>query len=140
MSTTLVQLEVKNALVKAKVDADVALLEFGDHVDNAALVTTTTSTTFAAVSGNSTSSTPPPTETVVLNLAQSLKSGSLWLFLRTNHGKRGQIEFFPKGGTTPKVAADVTFQAPGTLGGTVGAGTSGATILVHGLATITPEA
>lgn len=138
--TTLVQLEIKNALVKAKLDGDTELEEFGDHVDNAALTTAVTSTLFAAVSGNSTQSSPDPTETVVLNLAQSLKTGSLWLFLRNNHGKKGQIEFFPKGGATPKVTADVTFQAPGVLGGGVGAGTSGAVVLVHGLADITPEA
>ena len=120
--TTLVQLEMKNALVKAKLAADTELQEFGDHADNVALTTAVTSSTFAAVSGNATSSSPDPTETIVLNIAQSLKTGSLWLFLRNNHGKKGQVEICPKGGATPKITADVTFQAPGTLGGAVGAG------------------
>ena len=140
MSSTLTQLVIKNAQVNLKLAEGVEMEEFGDHVDNAALTTTATATLFAAVSGNSQNSVSDPVETVVLNLAQSLKAGSLWMFLRTNHGKKGQLEFFPKGGVTPKVTADVTFQAPGTLGGAVGGGVSGATILVHGMATITPEA
>lgn len=140
MSSTLVQLEIKNALVKAKLTADAALVEYGDHVDNVALTTTAATSLFKAVSGNSKATLGDPDETLVLNIAQSLKAGSLWLFLRNNHGKEGMVEIMPKGGTAPKIAATVTFQAPGTLGGAVGGGTSGATILVHGLATITPEA
>ena len=140
MSSTLTQLVIKNAQVNMKLDADVELEEFGDHVDNAALTTTSAVTLFKAVSGNGQAAVGDPDETIVLNLAQSLKAGSLWLFLRTNHGKKGQVEIFPKGGTTPKIAAEVTFQAPGTLGGAAGPGVTGATILVHGLAVITPEA
>lgn len=138
-ASTLVQLEIKNALVKAKLTADPTLVEYGDHVDNVALTTASTTALFAAVSGNSKATLGDPTETIVLNIAQSLKTGSLWLFLRNNHGKEGTVEIMPKGGTAPKIAATVTFQAPGSLGGAVGGGTSGATILVHGLATITPE-
>lgn len=137
--STLVQLEIKNALVKAKVGAGVAV-EFGDHVDSIALTTTSATSTFKAVSGKNQSKVQDPEETLVLNLGQSLKADSLWMFLRTNHGKTGTIEFYPAGGTTPKVEADVTFQAPGTLGGVQGAASSGATILVNGLAVITPAA
>ena len=140
-ASTLVQLEIKNAKVSAKVGTGVgSLLEFGDHVDNIALTTTSTATNFAAVSGNDQNRIAQPTETIVVNVAQSLKAGSFWLFLRDNHGKTGTLEFQPNGGTTPKVAADVTFQAPGTLGGGRGPGVSGAVILVNGMATITPEA
>lgn len=139
-ASTLTQLEIKNAQVNVKLTADVEFIEAGDHVDNVALNTTSTTALFKAVSGNSKATLGDPDETIVLNLAQSLKAGSLWLFLRTNHGKEGQVEIFPKGGIAPKITADVTFQAPGVLGGAVGGGVSGATILVHGLATITPEA
>jgi hypothetical protein len=139
MPSTLVQLEIKNALVKAKLTADATLTEYGDHVDNVALTTTAATSLFKAVSGNSKATLGDPDETIVLNIAQSLKAGSLWLFLRANHGKEGMVEIMPKGGAAPKIAANVTFQAPGTLGGAVGGGVSGATILVHGMATITPE-
>ena len=138
-TSTLTQLEIKNALVKAKLTADPTLVEYGDHVDNVALNTTSTTALFKAVSGNSKATLGDPDETIVLNIAQSLKAGSLWMFLRASHGKQGTVEISPKGGTAPKITADVTFQAPGTLGGAVGGGVSGATILVHGMATITPE-
>lgn len=136
--STMVQLEIKNAIFSAKLDAETEMTQFADHVDNAALTTTSTATNFAAISGNDQNRVATPTETVVLNIGQSLVEGSLWLFLRENHGKSGQIEFFPQGGTTPKVSANVTFQAPGTLGGTRGPGVSGATVLVNGMAAITP--
>lgn len=140
MASTLTQLTIKNAVVAAKIDGGTALAQYGDHIDNIALNTSATATLFAAVSGNSQQSISDPTETIVINLAQSMKADSFWMFLRTNHGKKGTIEFSPKGGTTPKVVATVTFQAPGVLGGAVGAGTTGATLLVDGMATITPEA
>lgn len=137
--STLVQLEIKNAQFAAKLTDSVELTEFGDHVDNAALTTTATVTNFLAISGNDQNRVGTPAETIVLNIGQSLKAGSLWLFLRENHGLQGQVEFMPQGGDVPKVTADVTFQAPGTLGGARGAGVTGAVLLVNGLATITPE-
>lgn len=136
--TTLIQLEIKNAKVNAKLDGAVEMVDFGDHIDNVALTTTSTPTNFPAVSGNDQNRIGQPTENVVLNLAQSLVEGSLWMFLRENHGKLGTLEFFPQGGELPKVTASVTFQAPGTLGGARGPGVSGATLPVNGLATITP--
>jgi hypothetical protein len=136
----MVQLEIKNAIFSAQLDGDLEFTEFADHVDNAALTTTSTATNFAAISGNDQNRVAQPTETIVLNIGQSLKAGSLWLFLRENHGKSGKVEFFPAGGLLPKVSADVTFQAPGSLGGVRGPGVSGATILVNGMAEITPEA
>lgn len=131
-------LEIKNASFKAALGAGV-LAEYADAVDNAALNSTATTNTWAPISGLNQQTASPLTEQVVLNLGQDLKTGSLWLFLRANHGKAGKIEFFPQGGTTPKVAADVIFQAPSAVGGAAGGvPTAGATLLVNGLATITP--
>lgn len=138
MPSTMIQLEIKNALFNAKLDGAAAAVEFADHVDNAALTTTSTPTNFAAISGNDQNRMGQPTESIVLNIGQSLVEGSLWLFLRENHGKTGTVEFFPNGGTAPKVTAEVTFQAPGTLGGVRGPGVSGATLPVNGQAVITP--
>lgn len=132
-------LEIKNASFKAAVGAG-ALVEFADAVESIQLQAAASPITWQPISGAIQQTVAAPTETVVLNIGQDLKTGSLWLFLRTNHGAAGKIEFFPKGGTTPKVTANVVFQAPGTLGGNQTAQTvSGATLLVAGLATITPE-
>jgi cytoskeletal protein RodZ len=131
-------LEIKNASFKAAVGA-AALVEFADAVDSIQLQATATPKTWAPISGANQQTVSQQTETVVLNIGQDLTAGSLWLFLRDNHGKTGKCEFYPKGGTTPKVAANVTFQAPGVLGGSQGGDTaSGATLLVSGIATITP--
>lgn len=133
-------LEIKNASFKAAVGAGV-LVEFADAVENIQLQATASPKSWAPISGANQQQVSQATETVVLNIGQDLKTGSLWLFLRQNHGLAGKIEFCPKGGTTPKVAANVTFQAPGVLGGGQTTDTvSGATLLVSGLATITPEA
>lgn len=139
MSSTLTLLVIKNAQVNARLAGATEYEEFGDHVDNAALNATAATALFKPVSGNSQASMGDPDETVVLNMAQSLKTGSFWLFCRENHGKKGQVEIFPEGGTTPKITADVIFQVPATLGGAVGANTSGVTFPVEGKATITPE-
>jgi hypothetical protein len=131
-------LEIKNASFKAALGV-AALVEYADAVDNAALASTSTTNTWAPINGVNQQTASPLTETITLNLGQDLKTGSLWLFLRSAHGQAGKIEFFPQGGTTPKVAADVVFQAPAAVGG--GAGTIPATtctLLVKGLATITP--
>ena len=132
-------LVIKNAQVNAKLAGEAEFHEFGDHVDNVALNATAATTLFKPVSGNSQAAVGDPDETIVLNMAQDLKAGSLWLFCRTNHGKKGVVEIFPKGGTTPKITADVIFQTPAALGGAVGASTSGATFPVEGQADITPE-
>jgi hypothetical protein len=132
-------LEIKNASFKAAVGAGV-LTEFADAVDSITLGATATAKSWEPISGAVQQNVGAQTENITLNIGQDLKTGSLWLFLRTNHGAKGKVEFYPKGGTTPKVAANVTFQAPGTLGGDAKATTvSGATLLVDGLATITPE-
>lgn len=132
-------LEIKNASFKAALGAGV-LTEFADAVESIQLQATASPTKWHPISGAIQQGVGAPTETLVLNIGQDLKTGSLWLFLRANHGAKGKVEFFPKGGTLPKVTANVTFQAPGTLGGSQAATTvSGATLLVDGLAVITPE-
>lgn len=133
-------LEIRNASFKAGVGAE-APTEFADAVENIQLQATSTSTKWEPISGANQQSVGNQTETIVLNIGQDLTAGSLWLFLRANHGKKGTVEFAPQGGETPKVTADVTFQAPGALGGGAnGAAVSGATLLVDGLADITPAA
>lgn len=133
-------LEIKNASFKAAVGAGV-LTEFADAVESVQLQAAASPTKWQPISGAIQQGVGAATETLVLNIGQDLKAGSLWLFLRANHGAKGKVEFFPKGGTLPKVTANVTFQAPGTLGGSQTATTvSGATLLVDGLAVITPEA
>lgn len=133
-------LEIKNASVKAGVGAEVPT-EFADAVENIQLQSTSTDTAWEPVSGANQQSAGNQKESIVLNIGQDLTAGSLWLFLRANHGKKGTIEFCPQGGTTPKVTAAVTFKAPGVLGGGAnGPAVSGATILVDGLADITPAA
>lgn len=142
MTSTMVQLEIKNATFSAAIgeDADpLTLTEFADHIDNAALTTTSTPAKFAAISGNDQNSIGKPAETIVLNIGQDLTAGSLWMFLRTNHGKKGTVKFGPQGGAgTGECLANVTFAAPATLGGAVGGGVSAATLQVNGQATITP--
>lgn len=137
--TPLAQLIMKNAVFAASTGTSGTLTEFSDHADNVMLSTTNTSATFAAISGKSQGSVGEPVETLVMNIAQSLKAGSLWMFLRTNHGKPGKIALTPTGGGTGKVTADVVFQAPASLGGAQGGAVSAATLLVTGLATIIPE-
>ena len=138
-STPLAQLIMKNAVLSAGIGTAVPLTEFSDHADNVALATTNTSATFAAISGKNQSSVGEPTETLVMNIAQSLKSGSLWMFLRDNHGKEGRVSLVPSGEGTAKVDATVIFQAPASLGGAQGGGVSAATLLIVGMADITPE-
>lgn len=138
-STPLAQLIMKQAEFSAAVGTSGTLQEFSDHADNITLTTTATTATFNPVSGKNIQTVGDPTETLSMNLAQSLKSSSLWMFLRTNHGKSGRVSLVPTGGGKGKIDAEVIFQAPATLGGAQGGGVSAATLLVQGMATITPE-
>ena len=131
-------LEIKNASLKMALGAGV-LAEYADAAQSAALATTSTANTWAPINGVNQQTASPLTETIALEIGQDLKTGSAWLFLRNNHGLAGKVEFYPSGGTTPKVAADVIFQAPSTVGGAAGGiPTATATLLVKGLAVITP--
>lgn len=139
-STPLTQLIMKQAVFSASVGTAGALTEFSDHADNVALGTTATTASFLPISGKNQQTVGDPVETITLNLAQSLKADSLWMFLRSNHGKAGKVSLTPTGGGKGKVEADVIFQAPATLGGAQGGGVSAAVLLVQGMATITPDA
>lgn len=139
MSIPLSQLIMKQAVFSAAVGTEGTLTEFSDHADNVTLTTTATTASFLPVSGKNLQTVGDPTESLGLNLAQSLKADSLWMFLRTNHGKTGRVLLVPTGDSEAKVEAEVIFQAPATLGGTQGGGVSAATLLVQGLAKITPE-
>lgn len=141
-STPLSQLIMKQAVFSAAVGTGsaVTLTEFSDHADNVTLTTTATTASFLPISGKNLQTVGDPTESLGLNLAQSLKADSLWMFLRNNHGKSGKVSLTPTGGGKGKVEADVIFQAPATLGGAQGGGVSAATLLVQGMATITPDA
>lgn len=140
-STPLSQLIMKQAVFSASVGGSSATLtEFSDHADNVTLNTTATAGTFLPVSGANIQTVGDLIETMGLNLAQSLKADSLWMFLRKNHGKKGRVSLTPTSGGAGKVEADVVFQAPAALGGGQGGGVSAATLLVQGVATITPEA
>lgn len=138
-SAPLSQLIMKQAVFSASVGSATTLTEFSDHADNVTLTTTATTATFLPVSGANVQTVGDPTETVGLNLAQSLKADSLWMFLRANHGKAGKVSLVPTGGGKGKVEANVIFQAPATLGGAQGGGVSAATLLVQGMATITAD-
>jgi len=138
-NTPLHQLIMKQAVLSAAVGDTGELTEFSDHADNVTLTTTATASTFSPVSGKNVSNVGDPQDSLGLNLAQSLKADSLWMFLRKNHGLEGRVSLTPTGGGTGKVEAKVIFQAPATLGGGQGGGVSAATLLVQGLADITPE-
>lgn len=140
-STPLSQLIMKQAVFSASVGTTgTTMTEFSDHADNVTLNTTATTATFLPVSGANSQTVGDPLETMGLNLAQSLKADSLWMFLRNNHGKTGKVSLTPTGGGKGKVEATVVFQAPVALGGAQGGGVSAATLLVQGLAAITPDA
>jgi len=131
-------LEIKNASVKAKVGTGTGTLtEFGDSVDVVSLDNSATSVSWKPVSGKNQTSIALPDQIINLNVGDSLTSGELWEFLYTNHGKQGQIEILPNGGTTPKIAATVTFMSPAKIGGQVGVNSSAAALPVVGRASIT---
>jgi hypothetical protein len=131
-----VLLEIKNASFKAALGV-AALVEYADAIESAQVNTTSTPYKFTPISGAVQQGSGALTEEIVISLGQDLTAASLYTFLRTNHGGKGKVEFFPKGGTVPKVAANVTFQAPGAIGGAAGIGMAQATLLVDGICAIT---
>ncbi|QCG78273.1 major tail protein [Arthrobacter phage Idaho] len=130
------QLEIKNATVKAAPGAS-ALVDYADAIDNVKLQTEYTTGTFKGVSGKRAITAGSINDKIVINLGDSLKTGEFWSFLRANHGVTGKVEFCPAGGTTPKIAADVMFFAPGSVGGAEGANSSSVTLECLTPATIT---
>jgi hypothetical protein len=129
-------LEIKNASFKAAVGA-AALVEYADAIDSATVNVSNTDYKFSPISGAVQQGAGALTEEIQISLGQDFTAASLYTFLRTNHGAKGKIEFYPKGGTVPKVAANVTFKAPTSMGGAPGIAMSTATMLVDGVSTIT---
>lgn len=131
-------LTVKNATLKmAPTRTAPVYVEFGDALSSAKVLFTSTDNTWEPISGNVQNSTGALKYEVVLDLGQDTKSGGLLQFLVANHGAAGKMEFYPKGGTAPKVLADVIVRAPGELGGAVGVATTSVTLKVDGAAAIT---
>ena len=115
--------------------------EFSDASLEVKLTNTFETYEHKPVSGVNQNRPGPLSQTVTISVASDLKTGSLWLWLMNNHGVAGKIEFYPAGGTLPKVAADVVIVAPSEVGGAQGlAGPASVTLTVDGLATITAAA
>lgn len=130
---------IKNASVKAALEGITPLVEFGDDIDIAQLVTTFDTAERKPVSGNNVSEVGPLKDNIAVTFADSLKTGEFWHFLRTNHGAKIDVEFTPKTGGTAKIVHTVTATAPGTFGGAQGYNAATAVLLGEGAATITPE-
>lgn len=131
---------IKNASVKAAPAGITPLIEYGDDIDLAQLVTTFETTDRKPVTGNNTSSIGPLTDNINVTFADSLKTGEFWLFLRDNHGLPIDVEFTPKAGGAAKIVHTVTATAPGAFGGAQGYNAATAVLFGQGPATITPEA
>lgn len=134
-------LTIKNATLKLAPTrtGTPVFTEFGDALTLAKLNFTSTDSTWIPISGNVQNSTGALQYSVNLELGQSTKTGELMQFLVANHGAAGKCEFYPKGGTTPKVVADVIIKAPAELGGGVGVATTTAGFMVDGTPAITWE-
>lgn len=133
-------LTIKNATLKlSNVRTTPVWVEFGDALDNALVNISSEDFQWVPISGNVQNSTGTLKHDVVLNLGQDTKTGGLMQYLYANHGALGKIEFYPKGGTTPKFAGDVVLKAPSTLGGGVGVAVTNVTFKVDGVPVITWE-
>lgn len=133
-------LTIKNATLKlAPTRATPVFVEFGDAITSAKALFSSTDNTWEPISGAVQNSTGALKHEVQIDLGQSTKTGELMQFLVTNHGVAGKLEFYPKGGTTPKYVADVILRAPSELGGGVGVATTSASMKVDGQPTITWE-
>ena len=114
--------------------------EFSDAVQSAVTAMSFDKVEWKPVSGVNQSDVTPLTYEATLEIGQDLKTGSLWNFCLTNHGKIGSIEYYPKGGTTPLVKGNVRLSAPSQVGGAQGAvGTATVTLAFIGTPTITAE-
>lgn len=134
-------LTIKNATLKLAASRDVGAVftEFGDALDQAKVNISSEDFQWVPISGAVLNETGALKHEVVLNLGQDTKTGGLTQFLYANHGAAGQVEFFPKGGTTPKFAGNVILKAPDGLGGGVGVATATVTLKVDGDPVITWE-
>lgn len=133
-------LTIKNATLKLSPSRTTPVFtEFGDALDSALVNISSDDFEWVPISGNVQNSTGGLKHEVVLNLGQDTKTGGLMQYLYANHGLAGKIEFYPKGGTTPKFAGDVVLKAASTLGGGVGVAVTNVTMKVDGLPVITWE-
>jgi hypothetical protein len=133
-------LTIKNALVKLSPTRTTPVFtEFGDAVDQAKVNISSDDFTWTPVSGTVQNQVGALKYEVALNLGQDTKTGGLMQFLVSNHGASGKIEFYPKGGTTPKFAGDIVIKAPDGYGGGVGVATAAVTMKIDGTPAITWE-
>lgn len=134
-------LTIKNATLKLAPTrtGTPVFVEFGDALTSAKILFTSTDNEWEPISGNVQNSTGALKYEAQLDLGQDTKTGGLTQFLVANHGAQGKMEFYPKGGTTPKVVADVILRAPAELGGGVGVATTSASLKVDGTPVITWE-
>lgn len=118
-------LVIKNSVVRLTVGRNIPVsgaswIEYSDAIDSVGIDYTFETLDWKPISGNNQSQVSSLSATATFNIAQDLKTGSLYLFLLNNHGALGQVEFFPAGGTTPKVAGNIVISAPKNLGGKAG--------------------
>lgn len=134
-------LTIKNAIVKiANTRATPVFTEFSDGTNSAVLNIAYETIEWKPVSGLNQTQVGTMTWTATLEIAQDLKTGSLWNYCLTNHGAAGKIEYYPKGGTTPKVVGDIIIAAPSQVGGGQGGAlTASVTLTFDGPATVTTE-
>lgn len=131
-------LAIKNASVKlANTRVTPTFVDHSDAIDNVKGNATSEDFQWVPVSGVVLNQTGALKWEVVLNLGQDTKTGGLMNYLIVNHGAAGKIEFCPKGGATPKFAADIILKAPADYGGGVGVATTSVTLKVDGQPTIT---
>jgi hypothetical protein len=131
-------LAIKNATVKLSATrATPVFVDHSDAIDNVKGNISSDDFQWVPVSGNVQNQTGALKHEVVLNLGQDTKTGGLMNFLLVNHGAAGKLEFYPKGGATPKYAADIIIKAAADYGGGVGVATTTVTLKVDGQPTIT---
>jgi hypothetical protein len=133
-------LTIKNAVVKLANTrgGSPVFTEFSDATNSITLNTAYETVEWKPVSGNNQTQVGTLSWTATLEIAQDLTVGSLWNYCLTNHGVAGSIEFYPKGGTTPKVVGSVIIAAPNAVGGGQGGALSATvTMTFDGAATVT---
>ena len=136
-------LTIKNAIVKVANTrgGTPVFTEFSDATNSIVLNMAYETIEWKPVSGLNQTQVGTITWTATLEIAQDLKAGSLWNYCLTNHGVAGKIEFYPKGGTAPKVVGDNIIAAPSQVGGAQGGALAATvTLTFDGQPTVTTEA
>lgn len=135
-------LTIKNTVVKiANTRATPVYTEFSDATLTAVLGMAYDTIEWKPVSGLNQTQVGTISWNATLEIAQDLKTGSFWNYCLTNHGAAGKIEYFPKGGTLPKVVGDIIIGAPSQVGGGQGSAlTATVTFSFDGQPVVTAEA